>query len=73
MLCRNIFDGRSSYLKASLARENEACVIDMKIERWSGDNRERLGLEQFFSYNGLLACTLVLLLSFAMPWIVKAA
>lgn len=69
---RQHFDGRSSYLKALLAREYEACMVDMKIERWSGDSREGLGLELFFSYNALLACTSVLLLSFAMLWRVKA-
>lgn len=68
----NIFDGRSSYLKALLAREYETCVVDMKIERWSGDSRKMLGLELFFSYNALLAFTSLLLLSFAIPWMVKA-
>ncbi len=70
---RQHFDGRSSYLKALLAREYEVCMVDKKIERWSGDSRQgRAWLGAFFSYNPLLACTAVLLLSFAVLWMVKA-
>jgi len=48
------------------------CVVDMTIGRWSRDSRKRLGLELFFSYNALVAFTSLLLLSFAIPWMVKA-